>query len=37
MSRIKELHSYSVPEVIAIPVIDGLPNYLDWVGESVKP
>src|SRR5574340_934573 len=34
--RVKELHSYSVPEVIVLPVINGLSSYLDWVGESVK-
>jgi periplasmic divalent cation tolerance protein len=25
------LHSYDIPEIIALPVIDGLPEYLDWV------
>ncbi|MDH4161484.1 MAG: divalent-cation tolerance protein CutA [Nitrospirota bacterium] len=34
IARIRELHSYSVPEVIAIPVIAGLPSYLTWVSES---
>jgi periplasmic divalent cation tolerance protein len=29
--RIRGLHSYSVPEVIALPVVDGLPAYLEWV------
>jgi len=29
--RIVELHPYDVPEVIALPVGDGLPAYLDWV------
>ena len=24
-------HSYELPEVLAIPVIDGSPNYLAWV------
>lgn len=31
--KIKELHSYSVPEVIAIPISKGLPEYLQWVRE----
>jgi len=35
IARIRELHSYEVPEVIALPVIDGLEEYLDWVRESV--
>jgi periplasmic divalent cation tolerance protein len=32
--RVKELHSYEVPEVIAIPIAQGLPAYLSWVVES---
>jgi periplasmic divalent cation tolerance protein len=28
---IQRLHSYKVPEIIAIPVIKGLPPYLEWV------
>ncbi len=35
--RIKELHSYEVPEVIAMPVIVGNPDYLDWIRESTEP
>ncbi|MBM3132435.1 MAG: divalent-cation tolerance protein CutA [Chloroflexi bacterium] len=33
--RIRELHSYQVPEIIALPIIDGYEGYLDWVKESV--
>jgi len=33
--RVKELHSYEVPEVIALPVIEGLPFYLNWLGASL--
>ena len=33
--EIDKLHSYSVPEVIALPIIDGSPNYLNWISESV--
>jgi len=28
---IQKLHSYKVPEIIAIPVTKGLPQYLEWV------
>jgi periplasmic divalent cation tolerance protein len=28
---IKKVHSYKVPEIIAIPVSAGLPQYLEWV------
>lgn len=34
--RVRELHSYSVPEVIALPIIDGSENYLRWLGEQVS-
>ena len=30
---VADLHSYDVPEVIALPVIGGSPDYLDWLGE----
>jgi periplasmic divalent cation tolerance protein len=33
--EIRGLHSYEVPEVIALPVLDGLDAYLDWISESV--
>jgi periplasmic divalent cation tolerance protein len=29
--RVKELHSYDVPEVIAIGIEDGLEDYLNWI------
>ncbi len=29
--RVKELHSYDVPEIIAVPVRAGLEEYLEWV------
>ena len=31
---IKANHSYEVPEIIQIPITDGLPEYLKWIGES---
>lgn len=34
--RVKALHSYTVPEIIALPVWDGSPEYLAWVDESVR-
>lgn len=36
IARVKELHSYTVPEVIALPVVAGLPAYLSWVGDSTR-
>ena len=34
-AEVEKLHSYSVPEIIALPIIDGSPNYLNWIAESV--
>ena len=33
--RIRELHPYDVPEILAIPVEGGLDAYLSWVRQSV--
>ena len=33
---VKQHHSYDVPEVIALPIIGGNPDYLDWIGNEVK-
>ncbi|MBN1761852.1 MAG: divalent-cation tolerance protein CutA [Methanomicrobia archaeon] len=35
IKRIKEVHSYDVPEIIALPIIAGYEKYLEWVEESV--
>jgi periplasmic divalent cation tolerance protein len=35
--RISELHPDEVPEILALPVVDGLPAYLSWMRESVGP
>lgn len=35
--RLRELHSYEVPEMIAIPVVDGLPVYLQWMDRELSP
>jgi periplasmic divalent cation tolerance protein len=29
--RVRELHSYAVPEIVAVPVAAGSPPYLAWV------
>ena len=33
-TAIRELHPYELPEVIAVPIVRGLPEYLDWVAEE---
>lgn len=30
-AAIRELHSYELPEIIAVPVERGLPQYLQWI------
>ena len=35
-SRVLELHSYDVPEIIALPVEAGHEPYLDWIVENTK-
>ncbi len=32
---VEKAHSYEVPEVICLPIIDGAPNYLNWLTDSV--
>lgn len=34
--RVKELHSYEVPEIVALPLVDGNPDYLNWIGASTE-
>ena len=35
-ATIKENHDYQVPEILQLPILDGLPEYLDWIGENTK-
>ena len=35
MKRVKELHSYTVPEIIALPIIQGSEDYLKWLNEAI--
>ena len=36
IAAIKRLHSYEVPEIIAVPVIAGYAPYLAWVQDETK-
>ena len=29
--RLRSLHPYELPEIIAVPIADGLPEYLAWL------
>ncbi|NYT17196.1 MAG: divalent-cation tolerance protein CutA [Methanomicrobiales archaeon] len=36
MNRIRELHSYDLPEMILVPVTGGYPPYLQWIRDEVR-
>ena len=36
MEFIKKNHSYETPEIIAIEIIQGLENYLNWISKETK-
>ncbi len=35
-SAIRNMHSYEMPEIIALPIAAGSRNYLDWISRSVR-
>ena len=34
IQRVKELHSYEVPDIVSLPIEKGYPPYLRWIDES---
>ena len=36
-AELEKAHTYETPEVIAVPVVDGAPNYLNWMENELKP
>jgi periplasmic divalent cation tolerance protein len=36
-AEVERLHTYEVPEIIALPIQAGSANYLTWISESVAP
>ncbi|HEY0335192.1 MAG TPA: divalent-cation tolerance protein CutA [Stenotrophomonas sp.] len=36
IERLQALHPYDLPEAVAIPASDGLPQYLDWVRAQTR-
>ncbi len=34
IKKVKSLHSYTVPEIIFLPIIDGNPDYLKWIEDE---
>ena len=37
MARIKALHSYETPAIVAWPIAAGSAEYLDWIGDETAP
>ena len=35
-ARMEQLHSYSTPEIVALPIVDGAEGYLDWMTAELK-
>jgi len=35
VDKVRELHSYTVPEIIALPIVRGFEGYLKWLRENV--
>jgi len=33
---IRSLHPYEVPEILALPVVDGNPDYLRWISDETE-
>ena len=36
IKEVKKLHSYTVPEIIALPIIGGNKDYLNWLSQETK-
>jgi periplasmic divalent cation tolerance protein len=37
MARLRELHSYELPEMLVLPVSGGYPAYLEWLSQETRP
>jgi len=36
VQRIQELHSYEVPEILALPIVAGSQSYLNWMKNNLE-
>ena len=34
--KVRSLHSYAVPEIISLPILEGSSSYLNWIEENTK-
>ena len=37
LTRLRELHTYEVPEALVVPVESGLDAYLAWIADCCRP
>jgi len=35
-AALEKAHTYEVPEAIALPIVDGAANYLNWLGANLR-
>ena len=35
--ELEKVHTYEAPEVVAVAVVDGAPNYLNWIEGELNP
>ena len=36
ITLVRQMHSYDVPEIIALPITGGNPDYLEWIDREVE-
>jgi periplasmic divalent cation tolerance protein len=36
IAAIKAEHSYETPDIVAVSIVAGLPDYLDWIAEETR-
>ncbi|HIQ31091.1 MAG TPA: divalent-cation tolerance protein CutA [Aquifex aeolicus] len=36
LKKVREVHPYTVPEIIALPIVAGNEDYLRWIDETLK-
>lgn len=36
LRKVKEIHPYTVPEIIALPIVAGNEDYLKWIEDSLR-
>ena len=36
VNEVKRIHSYEVPEIIALPIVDGNPEYMAWLEKETE-